>query len=236
MFRVPSSASFTVEGIQGQSSVEVIWDKAYSGSAEVSETEIARINAAAHGNCRRVTAEDLLILLLSACTPVGERTAGPGVALAIRTGYRQNSERLKFVIARPSAGPWQSREGTADANQLPIKWYAPIASVAALSERHADRQYLQHRFYGTRPPDLSLQEGAAIRTEVSFMKKAIPILLVVFLCLLVAFSAVCEYRQQHPVPEGCWFRLRVTESVGSRMQRERRWSAKVRITAEICRS
>ena len=43
MFRVPSSASFTVEGIQGQSSVEVIWDKAYSGSAEVSETEIARI-------------------------------------------------------------------------------------------------------------------------------------------------------------------------------------------------
>ena len=43
MFRVPSSASFTVEGIQGQSSVEVIWGKAYSGSAEVSETEIARI-------------------------------------------------------------------------------------------------------------------------------------------------------------------------------------------------
>ena len=33
------------------------------------------------------------------------------------------------------------------------------------------------------------------------MKKAIPILLIVFLCLLVAFSAVCEYRQQHPVPE-----------------------------------
>ena len=36
------------------------------------------------------------------------------------------------------------------------------------------------------------------------MKKAIPILLVVFLCLLVAFSAVCEYRQQHPVPEELW--------------------------------
>ena len=43
MFRVPSSASFTVEGIQGQSSVEVIWGKAYSGSAEVSESETARI-------------------------------------------------------------------------------------------------------------------------------------------------------------------------------------------------
>ena len=36
------------------------------------------------------------------------------------------------------------------------------------------------------------------------MKKAIPILLIVFLCLLVAFSAVCEYRQQHPVPEELW--------------------------------
>ena len=48
------------------------------------------------------------------------------------------------------------------------------------------------------------------------MKKVIPISLVVFLCLLVAFSAVCEYRQQHPVPEEllvsfeshgkCWFK------------------------------
>lgn len=43
MFRVPSSAFFTVEGTQGQSSVEVIWGKAYSGSAEVSESETARI-------------------------------------------------------------------------------------------------------------------------------------------------------------------------------------------------
>ena len=43
MFRVPSSASFTVEGIQGQSSVEVIWGKAYSGSAVVGKTETARI-------------------------------------------------------------------------------------------------------------------------------------------------------------------------------------------------
>ena len=43
MFRVPSSASFTVEGTKGQSSVEVIWGKAYSGSAVVAETETARI-------------------------------------------------------------------------------------------------------------------------------------------------------------------------------------------------
>ena len=37
--------------------------------------------------------------------------------------------------ARGSALGVQSREGTADANQLPIKWYAPIASVAAVSDR-----------------------------------------------------------------------------------------------------
>lgn len=43
MFRVPSSAFFTVEGTQGQSSVEVIWGKAYSGSVEVSKAETARI-------------------------------------------------------------------------------------------------------------------------------------------------------------------------------------------------
>ena len=43
MFRVPSSAFFTVEGTQGQSSVEVIWGKAYSGSAVVGKTETARI-------------------------------------------------------------------------------------------------------------------------------------------------------------------------------------------------
>ena len=32
--------------------------------------------------------------------------------------------------------PWQSREGTGDSHRPPLKWYAPIASVAALSERH----------------------------------------------------------------------------------------------------
>ena len=36
--------------------------------------------------------------------PVGERTAGPGVALAIRTGYRQNGKHSRFVIARPQRG------------------------------------------------------------------------------------------------------------------------------------
>lgn len=43
MFRVPSSAFFTVEGTQAQSSVEAIWGKAYSGSAVVAEAETVRI-------------------------------------------------------------------------------------------------------------------------------------------------------------------------------------------------
>ena len=84
--------------------------------------------------------------------PVGERHAAPGVALAIRTGYRQNSERLQVCHCEAPAGPWQSREGTADANQLPIKWYAPIASVAALSERLWQLQIWRHARRSSKAP------------------------------------------------------------------------------------
>ena len=35
---------------------------------------------------------------------------------------------------------WQSREGTCSPYRLPIKRYAPIASVAAVSDRHAGWQ------------------------------------------------------------------------------------------------
>ena len=42
--------------------------------------------------------------------------------------------------ARGSALGVQSREGTYSLHRLLIKTYDPIASVAALSERHADRQ------------------------------------------------------------------------------------------------
>ena len=41
-------------------------------------------------------------------------------------------------------GPWQSREGTCSSYQLPLKWHAPIASVAALSERHGQLQVSRH--------------------------------------------------------------------------------------------
>ena len=39
-----------------------------------------------------------------------------------------------IVIARSEA-TWESREGSADSYNAALKWYAPIASVAALSKR-----------------------------------------------------------------------------------------------------
>ena len=73
---------------------------------------------------------------------------------------------------------WQSREGTADLERLSLKWYVPIASVAALTaqplaalppygcgvplagnERPAGWQYLRHKFIGAMPSSLSLRGG-----------------------------------------------------------------------------
>ena len=67
----------------------------------------------------------------------------------------------------------QSREGSAVSYRLPLKWHAPIASVAALTaqplaalppygcgvpftggERHAGWHYLRHKFIGARLPNL----------------------------------------------------------------------------------
>ena len=72
--------------------------------------------------------------------------------------------------------PWQSREGSAVSYRLPLKWHAPIASVAALTaqplaalppygcgvpftggERHAGWHYLRHKFIGARPSSLSFR-------------------------------------------------------------------------------
>ena len=86
--------------------------------------------------------------------------------------------------------PWQSREGSAVSYRLPLKWHAPIASVAALTaqplaalplygsgvplagcERHGGLQYAPHCLYGARLSDLSLR-GAKRRgnlgEEVAF--------------------------------------------------------------------
>ena len=80
--------------------------------------------------------------------------------------------------ARGSALGVQSREGTRSLYRPPLKWYAPIASVAALtaqplaalppygcgvpftgSERLAGWQYLRHKFIGVMLPSLSLRGG-----------------------------------------------------------------------------
>ena len=46
--------------------------------------------------------------------------------------------------ARGSALGVQSRGGTYSSYRPPLKWYAPIASVAALSERHGQLQIWRH--------------------------------------------------------------------------------------------
>ena len=43
-------------------------------------------------------------------------------------------EANRLVILRSEA-TWESREGTADLERLSLKWHAPIASVAAVSDR-----------------------------------------------------------------------------------------------------
>ena len=53
--------------------------------------------------------------------------------------------------------PWQSREGATSSYRASIITYKPIASVAALSERHGGWQYLRHEFYGARFPSLSFR-------------------------------------------------------------------------------
>ena len=104
----------------------------------------------------------------------------------------------RFVIARRPRPTWrpereargsalgvQSREGSAVSYRLPLKWHAPIASVAALtaqplaalppygcgvplagSERLGGWQYLRYVFYGVRSPGLSFR-GAKRRGNLA---------------------------------------------------------------------
>ena len=89
--------------------------------------------------------------------------------------------------------PWQSREGSAVSYRLPLKWHAPIASVAALTaqplaalppygcgvpfaggERHAGWQKLRHKFIGARLPNLSFR-GAKRRGNLLQAAAILPI-------------------------------------------------------------
>ena len=66
-------------------------------------------------------------------------------------------KKLSTCHCEGALRPWQSREGTCSLYKLLLKRCAPIASVAALSERHADQQHVAHGFCGVTPPELSLR-------------------------------------------------------------------------------
>ena len=51
-------------------------------------------------------------------------------------GTHSAARGLQVCHCEAPTGPWQSREGTCSSYKPPLKWCAPIASVAALSERH----------------------------------------------------------------------------------------------------
>ena len=63
------------------------------------------------------------------------------------------------LFARCRGGDSRARRRTPDPYRLSLKWHAPIASVAALSERHADWQLLRYAFCGVKLSDLSLRGG-----------------------------------------------------------------------------
>jgi len=73
-------------------------------------------------------------------------------AVANMEAFPANVQCLQVCHCEAPKGPWQSREGTGDSHRPPLKWYAPIASVAALSERALPRASRSGRHVGLRPP------------------------------------------------------------------------------------
>ena len=59
-------------------------------------------------------------------------------------GTHSAARGLQVCHCEAPKGPWQSREGTCSSYKPPLKWCAPIASVAALSERHGQLQIWRH--------------------------------------------------------------------------------------------
>ena len=85
--------------------------------------------------------------------------------------------------------PWQSREGSAVSYRLPLKWRAPIVSVAALTaqplaalppygcgvpftggERHAGWHYLRHKFIGQGPQVCHSEERSDVGISCSRLR------------------------------------------------------------------
>ena len=66
-------------------------------------------------------------------------------------------ESGKFPAVRCRGAACRSRHNAGDWYRLPIKRYTPIASVAAVSDRHGGWQCLRHIFCGEKPSSLSLR-------------------------------------------------------------------------------
>ena len=76
-----------------------------------------------------------------------------------------SAQGTRFVIPRSEA-TWESRGGTCSPHRTPIKTHQPIASVAALIERHAGWQYLRYAFCGVKLSSLSFR-GAKRRGNLA---------------------------------------------------------------------
>ena len=63
----------------------------------------------------------------------------------------------KHLVCR--GGDSRARRSTGAINRLSLKWHAPIASVAALSERLIGLRCLLHKFVGVMPSSMSLRGG-----------------------------------------------------------------------------
>ena len=92
-----------------------------------------------------------------------QRTAARPSFLRSRIGSRMGMQRHSADRTRLVGGAaCRSRQCTPDSYWLPLKWYTPIAAVAALSERLVHLKIMQRKFIGMRLPSLSLRgpEGA----------------------------------------------------------------------------
>ena len=78
-------------------------------------------------------------------------------ALSERHAHPRITERPRRPHAPCRGAACRSRQCTPDSYWLPLKWYTPIASVAAFSERLVHLQIMPRKFIGMRLPSLSLR-------------------------------------------------------------------------------
>ena len=112
------------------------------------------------------------------CLPEIATSAFGLLAMTIRGPLPFYRQPVRIVSAAPGAA-CRSRQCTPNSYWLPLKWYTPIASVAALSERLVHLQIMQRKFIGMRLPSLSLRgpEGAvAISSNRLRFRRGLPVI------------------------------------------------------------